>query len=62
MDIIKIELENQNGQLVKTFDDVATYNDYMKHVTDTWDLFTYYITSDGQALTPNQLSGNEPID
>ena len=62
--ILSIEVESSMGVLIETFDSLAEYNQYVKNNGNSinWDeWFEYAITPQG-ALTPNQLSGNEPID
>lgn len=62
--ILSIEVESSTGVLIETFDSLAEYNQYVKNNDNSinWDeWYEYAITPQG-ALTPNQLSGNEPID
>ena len=62
--ILSIEVESSTGVLIETFDSLSEYNQFVKNNDNSidWDnWFEYAITPQG-ALTPNQLSGNEPID
>lgn len=62
--ILSIEVESSTGVLIETFDSLSEYNQFVKNNDNSinWDeWFEYVITPQG-ALTPNQLSGNEPID
>ena len=62
--ILSIEVEDSTGVLIKTFNSLAEYNQFVKNNDNSisWDeWFEYAITPQG-ALTPNQLAGNEPID
>ena len=62
--ILSIEVEDSTGALIETFDSLAEYNQFVKNNDNSinWDgWFEYAITPQG-VLTPNQLSGNEPID
>ena len=62
--ILSIEVESSTGVLIETFDSLSEYNQFVKNNDNSinWDeWFEYAITPQG-TLTPNQLSGNEPID
>ena len=62
--ILSIEVESSMGVLIETFDGLSDYNQFIKEHNGeiSWgEWYVYAITSQG-ALTPSQLSGNEPID
>lgn len=62
--ILSIEVESSMGVLIKTFNSLTEYNQFVeKHYNSiSWgEWYVYAITPLGD-LTPNQLSGNEPID
>lgn len=63
VDITDVQVESQSGQLVKIFSNITTYNSFIINHSIDWDnWFVYINTRDNGVITPNQLSGNEPLD
>ena len=62
--ILSIEVESSTGVIIKTFDNLSEYNQYVKNNGNAinWGEWYEYVITPWGALTPNQLSGNEPID